>query len=218
MNPPRLILASGSAIRAAILRNAGVAFTAEKPAVDEAAVKRAMEGEDLEKVAMALAEAKALAVRAPGLPSPKRSRPHCELSKDGFAQAGDFVLGSDQILEFEGRAFDKAGTMAEARARLLELQGRSHTLINAAAIAQDGAIVFRHFARPRLFMRALTAGEIDAYLNKAGEEVLQSVGAYQIEGLGAQLFERIEGDYFAVLGLALFPVLGFLRAQGMGPF
>lgn len=196
MTTPRLVLASGSAIRAAILENAGVEFRAEKPAVDETALKQRRAGDNLEDLAMALAEAKALAVKSPG----------------------DFVLGSDQILEFEGRAFDKASTMGEARERLIALEGRTHTLINAAAIARDGEIIYRHLARPTLRMRALTGREIDAYLERAGDEVLASVGCYQVEGLGAGLFEAIEGDYFAVLGLSLFPLIGFLRDHRLGPF
>lgn len=196
MTAPRLVLASGSAIRAAILTNAGIAFRAEKPEVDEEALKRRLAGGDLEEVAMKLAEAKALAVTSPG----------------------DFVLGSDQILEFEGRAFDKATTMEEARRRLIALEGRAHTLINAAAIARDGAIVYRHLARPKLLMRTMTGPEIEAYLERAGDDILASVGCYQVEGLGAGLFERIEGDYFAVLGLALLPLIGFLRGHGLGPF
>lgn len=196
MSVPRLILASGSAIRAAILRNAGVAFRAVTPAIDEEALKQAHAGEDLERLATTLAEAKALSVASPG----------------------DFILGSDQILEFEGRAFDKAKTIDEARQRLAVLAGRTHTLINAAVIAKDGEVVFRHLARPRLQMRALGEFEIDAYLEKAGDAVLESVGCYQLEALGAGLFERIEGDYFAVLGLALFPLIGFLRDHGLGPF
>lgn len=191
MTPP-LILASGSAIRARILEGAGIPFRVTKPGVDESRLKTDMAGAPLEEIAAALAEAKALAVTAPGA----------------------LVLGSDQILEHEGLLYDKPASRAEAKARLLTLQGGAHTLINAVAIARDGRIVFRHLARPRLVMRALSGAEIDRYLEAAGDDVLASVGAYQVEALGAQLFERIEGDYFAVLGLSLFPVLGFLRDQG----
>lgn len=187
----RLILASGSAIRAKILREAGVPFEVRKPNVDEAAIKTRMRGADLERVAQALADAKALAIDAPDV----------------------FVLGSDQILEHRGDLYDKPASRAEAAERLLALQGEEHSLINAVAIARNGAIVFRHLARPRLVMRALSAREIDAYLARAGDQVLSSVGAYQVEAIGAQLFERIDGDYFSVLGLSLFPVLGFLREQ-----
>jgi septum formation protein len=196
--PIRLILASASAIRAKILRDAGVAFAAATPDVDEAALKEGLlkRGAGLEEIAMALAEAKALSVAAPGR----------------------FVLGSDQILEHRGRPFDKPRDRAEAKERLLDLQGDAHTLINAVAIAKDGEIVFRRVDRPQLFMRAMTEPEIDRYLDRAGAGVLASVGAYQVEALGAQLFERIEGDHFAVLGLSILPVLGFLRTQGIEAF
>ena len=195
----RLILASGSAIRARILDSAGLVFDVMRPEVDEAAIKRAAlaTGRTLAEIAQLLADAKALAVAAP---------------PDALA------LGADQILAFDGEGFDKPQSMAEARARLLRLQGRDHALINASAIARGGRIVFRHLAAPRLFMRAMTADEIDAYLAAAGEEILSSVGAYQVEALGSRLFERIEGDYFAVLGLALHPVLGYLRREGLLAF
>lgn len=193
-----LVLASGSAIRANILRAARIDFTVMKPGVDEGAIKREMLAQSAgpEDIAMRLAETKALAVRAPG----------------------KLVLGSDQILEHRGRLFDKPHGRREAHARLLELQGDAHTLINAVAIAKNGHIVFRHLDRPRLFMRPMTGAEIERYLETAGDEVLASVGAYQVEALGSHLFERIEGDHFAVLGLSLFPVLAFLRENGIGAF
>ena len=196
MSRPDLVLASGSAIRAAILKGAGLDFRVQKPAVDEDEIKREMAGEDLEEIAMALAVRKALAVPAPGA----------------------LVIGSDQIMEFEGRAFDKPKSMEEARDRLLDMQGKAHTLINAVAVAKDGAIVYRRLDRPKLVMRAMTKMDIEAYLNAADEGVLASVGAYQIESLGAHLFEQIEGDHFAVLGLSLYPLLGFLAGQGVRPF
>ncbi|HPE32809.1 MAG TPA: nucleoside triphosphate pyrophosphatase [Parvularculaceae bacterium] len=196
MSRPDLVLASGSAIRAAILKGAGLDFRVQKPAVDEDEIKREMAGEDLEEIAMALAVRKALAVPAPGA----------------------LVIGSDQIMEFEGRAFDKPKSMEEACDRLLDMQGKAHTLINAVAVAKDGAIVYRRLDRPKLVMRAMTKRDIEAYLEAAGEGVLASVGAYQIESLGAHLFEQIEGDHFAVLGLSLYPLLGFLAGQGVRPF
>lgn len=194
----RLILASGSAIRAQILREAGVPFEIVKPGVDEDAIKAAAlrEGLSLRETAARLADAKALAVGA----------------------RGAWVLGSDQILAFDGRGFDKPRSLAQAAARLLELQGRSHTLINAVAVAKDGAVVFRHLDEPTLFMRKMSADEIDAYLDAAGDGVLASVGAYQVEALGSRLFEQIDGDYFAVLGLSLMPVLGYLRREGLLAF
>jgi len=190
---PSIVLASGSAIRAAILTAASVGFRQIKPGADEAAIKRENSGAGLEDLAMTLAEAKALGVDA---------------DKDAL------VIGSDQILEFEGRPYDKPQSIEEARERLIALQGRDHTLINAVAVARAGAIVWRRIDRPRLFMREMNEAEIDAYLAAAGEDILASVGAYQVEKLGGRLFERIEGDYFAVLGLSLYPLLGFLRAEG----
>jgi len=192
MNSP-IILASGSAIRARILEGAGVPFRVVKPDVDEGAIKRANAGIDLEALAMRLAEAKALAADAP---------------------PAALVIGSDQILEFKGSAFDKPASMDEARSRLLEMAGAAHTLINAVAVAKGGEIVFRHLDRPKLFVRALVENELDDYLDAAGPDILASVGAYQVESFGARLFEKIEGDYFAVLGLSLFPLLAFLRREG----
>ncbi|MEE2690252.1 MAG: nucleoside triphosphate pyrophosphatase [Pseudomonadota bacterium] len=190
-----IVLASGSAIRARILEAAGVPFRIVKPDVDEAVVKRdcAAAGLDLEATALRLAEEKALAADAP---------------------PETLVIGSDQILEFEERPFDKPASLEEARARLLDLQGRVHTLINAVVVVRSGEIAFSHLDRPRLRMRAMTAAEVDRYLAASGPAVLASVGAYQVEALGARLFEAVEGDYFAVLGLSLFPLLAFLRREG----
>ena len=197
--PTQLILASGSAIRADILRAAGVPFKVIKPDVDEDAIKdrgkRA--GKTLHEIARDLADAKALDVKA----GPE-----------------SLVLGADQIMAFDGEGFDKPKSLDEARARLRDLQGRTHSLINAISIARVGEIVFRNIEEPRLVMRAMSNDEIDAYLIEAGEGVLASVGAYQVENLGARLFDRIEGEYFAVLGLSLFAVLGYLRASGFLEF
>lgn len=193
----RLILASGSAIRARILEGAGIPFDIVRPEVDEDAIrKKALgEGRSLQETAQLLADAKALGAKTRGP-----------------------VIGSDQILAFEGRGFDKPRTMEEARARLKLLQGRRHTLINAVSIARDGKIVFRHVEEPALHMRAMTDAEIGAYLDTAGDEILSSVGAYQVEALGSRLFDRIDGDYFAVLGLSLYPLLGYLRREGLLAF
>ena len=192
---PRIILASGSAIRAAILTAAEVPFEVMRPDVDEDVIKKAgkAQGLDLESLAMALAEAKCM---------------------DIAAKTGAIVIGSDQIMEFEGRAYDKPASMAEARQRLIETRGASHTLINAIAVARNGRIIWRNLDRPKLVMRAMSEAEIDAYLAQCAPDVLNSVGAYQVERLGARLFERIEGDHFAVLGLSLFPLLDLLRREG----
>ena len=192
---PRIILASGSAIRAAILDGAGVPFEVVRPDVDEDVIKRAalQDGVDLEDLAMMLAEAKCRAVAS---------------------KTDAIVIASDQIMEFDGRPYDKPADMAAARARLIETQGGAHTLINAVVVARNGAVIWRNLDRPRLVMRTLSEAEIDAYLQESGPEILASVGAYQIEKLGGRLFERIEGDHFAVLGLALFPLLEVLRREG----
>ncbi len=191
---PRIILASGSVIRAEILRAAGLDFDVKKPGVDESSIKQAAkkEGLDPEKTAMLLAEAKCKAVAS--------------------KHAG-IVIASDQILEFEGRIYDKPKTMSEARNRFVEMQNAPHTLINAIAVARDGDIVWRRLDQPKLFLRALTGKEIDDYLAAAGPEILHSVGGYQIEKLGSRLFHHIEGDHNAVLGLSLFPLLAFLRSE-----
>ena len=192
---PRIILASGSAIRREILTGADIPFEVMKPDVDEDVIKEAGRGEglDLESLAMRLAEAKCM---------------------DIASKTDAIVIGSDQIMEFEGCAYDKPIDMKAAKARLMETQGAPHTLINAIAVARDGKIVWRNLDRPTLVMRALSETEIDAYLEAAGPDILHSVGAYQIEKLGSRLFERIEGDHFAVLGLSLYPLLDFLRREG----
>lgn len=191
----RIILASTSRIRMRILSAAGVPFETARPGVDEASLKRSAlaEGESLDAVTQRLADAKALAITPPD---------------------DALVIGSDQMLEFAGEGLDKPVSMDEARTRLLAMQGKSHALINAVAVARGGAVRFRHLERTNLHLRPASPAEIDLYLEAAGEEILSSVAAYQVEALGSRLFERIEGDYFAVLGLALFPLLGFLRAEG----
>ena len=172
-----------------------VPFEAMKPDVDETVIKDAVQkdGVDLETLAMMLAEAKCM---------------------DVARRTDAIVIGSDQIMEFQGRAYDKPADLAEARARLTEIQDASHTLINAVAVARNGEIIWRNLDRPSLTMRAMTVEEIDAYLDEAGPEILASVGAYQIEKLGGRLFERVEGDHFAILGLSLFPLLDLLRREG----
>lgn len=194
-NTPRIILASGSAIRREILGGANIPFEVMKPDVDEDIIKEEgrRENLDLESLAMRLAEAKCM---------------------DIAAKTDAIVIGSDQIMEFQGRAYDKPTDMKAAKARLMETRGAPHTLINAIAVARHGEIVWRNLDRPTLIMRALTELEIDTYLEAAGPDILHSVGAYQIEKLGSRLFERIEGDHFAVLGLSLYPLLDLLRREG----
>jgi septum formation protein len=193
-----LILASGSAARRRMLEAAGIAFEVDAPRVDEEAAKASLraEGATPRDQATALAELKALSVST---------------RRDGF------VIGADQMLALEGQAFDKPKNAAEAREHLLRLRGLTHELITAAVVARDGEVIWRHIDTPRLTMRAFSDAFLDNYLGRAGESVLTSVGAYQLEGLGAQLFERVEGDYFSILGLQVLPLLTFLREQGIAP-
>lgn len=193
-----LTLASTSAIRRHLLTQAGIQFEAVGSGVDEDAVKDAMraEGASPRNQADKLAELKALKV--------SQKRP-------------GFVLGCDQILSFEGHSFDKAETLDEAFERLSQLRGKTHSLECAAVIAKDGQPVWRLVTSPKLTMRGFSDDFLRAYLNSHGQEALSSVGCYQFEGPGAQLFERVEGDFFSILGLPLLEVLAFLRLHGEIP-
>lgn len=191
-----LVLASTSAARRALLTGAGLAFEATAPEVDEAAVKARVQGEggDPRRVAEVLAAAKAQAVSA--------RRP------------GALVLGADQTLEFDGALFDKPRSLEEARARLKAMAGRVHLLHSAAAVALDGQVVWATAPTARLTLRAFSDAFLDAYLGRNPEAALRSVAGYELEGEGVQLFERVDGDYFTILGLPLLPLLDFLRGQG----
>lgn len=179
-----------------MLEAAGLSFTATSPRVDEEAAKASLRagGVSPRNQADALAELKALS-----------------LSRGST----DFVIGADQMLAMGGEVFDKPTSIAQAREHLLRLRGQTHELITAAVVAREGAVIWRHIDTPRLKMRAFSDAFLDDYLARAGEGTLTSVGAYQLEGLGAQLFERVEGDYFSVLGLPLLPLLAFLREHGI---
>lgn len=191
----RLILASRSAARRALLTQAGVAYAAEDAGVDEEAIKAASGHLSPAELAVELAAAKALAV--------SRRDP------------GAWVLGADQTLEFEGGLISKAGTLAEARARLAAMRGRAHSLHSGLALAKDGAVVWSGVETAVMRMRAFSDDFLDAYLAAEGDVLLTVVGSYRLEGLGAQLFEAVEGDYFTVLGLPLWPVLTELRRAGV---
>ena len=182
-----------------MLAAAGLALEAVSPDVDEGEIKRAMAAEQAppEAVAGALAETKAVRV----------SRRH----------PGALVIGADLVLVCDGRMFDKAADLDEARANLRAIAGRTHELVCATAVVRDGAVIWRHCERPRLSMRPLDEAEIERYLAQAGAAVLNSVGAYHLEGRGAQLFERVEGDFFSILGLPLLPLLAFLRQHDIVP-
>ncbi|MEM9706594.1 MAG: Maf family protein [Pseudomonadota bacterium] len=200
----KIILASGSAIRAQMLKDAGVVFDVIKTGVDEAAIKRQSveEGETADLIALRLAVAKARAAPAPAEEA---------AGDDGLA--GAYVIGCDQILEMDGEIYDKPQNLSEARSRLVAMQGRSHALVNGLAVIRDGEVVFTNSASAILTMRAFDEAAIEAYLSNAGEGILSSVGGYQVEKLGSRLFSHIDGDYFTVLGMALLPLLGFLRDE-----
>ena len=190
-----IILASGSMSRRGLLAAAGVVADSVKPLVDEDAAKAAMrqDGISVRDQAMALAELKAGKVSAtrPGL-----------------------VIGGDQMLSLDNHPFDKPKSLDEARTHLRSLSGRTHILETAIVVCENGAPVWRHLARPRLTMRPLSDAFIDSYIDRMGEPLLATVGAYQLEGLGAQLFTEIEGDYFSILGLPLLPLLDYFRVRG----
>jgi septum formation protein len=188
-----IVLASASSARRLLLERAGIAHVCEPAAIDEAAVKAAMQGVAVEEVALALADSKACAVAT--------RRP------------GAVVIGADQILECDGRWFDKPADVAEAARHLRALRGRTHRLVSAAVAVRDGARLWRHVAEARLTMRPFSDHFLDDYLACGGPAILESVGAYRLEGPGAQLFETIDGDYFTILGLPLLPLLEFLRRE-----
>ena len=200
-----LILGSGSAVRAMLLSQAGVEFEVVTSEVDEDAIKDEFsKSEQLgdtefatDKLALKLAEAKALAVA----------------SKHPDA----IVIGADQILSCEGRRFDKPKSLDEARTNLKFFRGKPHILHGGIAIAQGDAIIWGHSDRATLTMRGFTDAFLEEYLARLGDEVLKSVGCYQMEGPGVQLFERIEGDYFTILGLPLLALLAELRRLAAVP-
>lgn len=191
----RLILASKSAARRAMLADAGVVFSVQVADVDEDAVKAAHDPADAAGLAVELARVKALAV----------SR------HDDDA----WVLGADQTLAFDGGLVSKAASLDAARARLMSMRGRAHHLHSGAALARNGQIVWSGVDTATLRVRAFSEAFLDAYLAAEGEALLACVGSYRLEGMGSQLFEAVEGDYFTVLGLPLWPVLAELRRAGV---
>lgn len=192
----QIILASGSESRRSLLAGAGVQAKSVRPNVDEEMARAAFrqDGLKIRDQAMRLAELKAqkVSLREPGL-----------------------VIGGDQMLNLEETAFDKPKDLADARNHLIEMSGKTHVLETALVVYENGQSVWRHLARPKLSMRTLSPEFIDNYIAETGEAVLSTVGAYKLEELGAQLFSRIEGDYFSILGLPLFPLLDYLRERGV---
>ena len=190
-----LILASQSRARQLLLANAGIAFEAAPAHIDERGIQEAIGAASPTDIAARLAREKALVVSA--------------------RKPGRHVVGADQTLALGERLFNKPEGRAEALAQLQALAGQRHQLHSAIAVACDGKILFEHVAIAGLTMRPLRENEIAAYLDEAGDAVTSSVGAYQLEGLGVHLFDRIEGDHFTILGLPLLPLLGFLRGAGL---
>jgi septum formation protein len=190
-----LILASQSHARQALLANAGIAFEAVPAEIDERAIQRASGLSAPGEIAAVLAREKAISV--------------------SLRRPGQFVVGADQTLALDQRLFSKPAGRVQAADQLRALAGQSHELHSAVAVARDGEILFEDVSIARMTMRPLDGAAIRAYLDTAGEAVTSSVGAYQLEGLGVHLFERIEGDHFTILGLPLLPLLKFLRSQGL---
>ncbi|MFD2239176.1 Maf-like protein [Aureimonas populi] len=192
----RIILASGSAHRQALLRNAGIAFEAIASDFDERALEAplARSGANGEDIAQVLAEAKASDV----------SQRHADA----------LVIGADQTLTLGSERLHKPAGMEEARRQLLALSGRTHRLASAVVLAHNGAPLWRHVETADITFRALTPPQIGRYLARAGADALTSVGCYQIEGPGLQLMERVEGDFFTIVGLPMLPLIRELRAQG----
>lgn len=197
MKPPKLVLASASPTRARLLADAGLKPTVEPADIDEAAIKAACRAEGVDAGACALTLAEAKAQRVAG------------------RMPGALVLGADQILVCDGQWFDKPADRAAARTQLIVLRDQRHVLATAAVLVKNGVVVWHALEQPALTMRRFSDEFLDAYLAAAGDSVLASVGAYQIEGRGIQLMAAVEGDHFAILGLPLLPLLEFLRDGGL---
>lgn len=196
-----LILASGSAARRAMLLAAGLSFEAKPADVDEEAITSAMASEsdhaEAADIARVLAREKARSI--------------------SLVRPDAVVIGSDQVLAAGRRKFAKAKSLGEARQTLEALRGRSHELVSGVALAQNGEILWEAIDSAELKMRNLSDAFLDEYLQRVGNRILGSVGCYEIEGPGVQLFETIEGDIFTILGMPLLPLLGELRVRGVVP-
>jgi len=176
------------------MENAGLAFESRAADIDERKIEAGLEGASPDEVALSLAKAKALDV--------------------GSHFSGALVIGSDQTMSLGSRVYHKTKSLAEAKESLLSLSGKTHRLNSAIALARNNEILWEHVAHADLTVRTLSESFVDRYLSRAGEKVFGSVGAYQLEGEGIQLFSRIEGDYFTILGLPMLPLLEKLRELG----
>ncbi len=195
----RLILASGSAARRELLNAAGLVFDVIPADIDEIAIRDAIlektSGAEAGDVASVLASEKARVV--------------------SVANPDALVIGADQVLALGGKIFAKAASLAEAHEHLAMLRGRTHDLVSAVALAQGGNVRWQTTATAGMTMRDYSDEFIGAYLERTGDRILGSVGCYELEALGVQLFERIEGDYFTILGIPLLPLLAQLRVEQM---
>jgi septum formation protein len=194
-----LILASGSPYRRKMLEAAGLAFRVVPADVDEVALKRSLAAQTPKPAPAAIADALARA----------------KAQSVSVRHAGATVIGADQVLEHAGELLDKPGDLAAARAQLERLRGKSHRLISAVVVAEAGQVLWTHVDEAVLTMRPFTPEFLDRYLAEAGPDLCRIVGAYEIEGLGIQLFERVEGDHFTIIGLPLVPLLAELRSRGV---
>jgi len=191
------ILASGSSIRAQLLRNAAVDFVVNVPRIDEASIKQSLIAEQASPrdIADTLAETKARRI--------------------SNKSPGALVLGNDQVLDFEGQLLSKPHTSQQAVDQLKSMRGKRHRLYSAAVICENGQAIWRHVGRVTLYMRDISDAYLDGYVERNWPGISQAVGAYQLEHEGVRLFSRIEGDYFNVLGMPLLEILSFLNVRGV---
>ena len=188
-------LASKSETRGKLLKNAKISFSRIDHGVDEDEVKISLQNQSPTEIAVKLSELKATQ------PNPENKE--------------DLVIGSDQVLDLEGKLFNKARDLDEAKSQLIELSGKKHNLITSTVIAQNKNIIWRHLDKSTLVMRTLTTKEIDNYLNEVDKSILNLVGVYAIEQEGIKLFEKIDGDFFSIQGLSVTPLINFLRQHNL---
>ena len=188
-------LASKSETRGKLLKNAKISFSRIDHGVDEDEVKISLQNQSPKEIAVKLSELKATQ------PNPENKE--------------DLVIGSDQVLDLEGKLFNKARDLDEAKSQLIELSGKKHNLITSTVIAQNKNIIWRHLDKSTLVMRTLTTNEIDNYLNEVDKSILNLVGVYAIEQEGIKLFEKIDGDFFSIQGLSVTPLINFLRQHNL---
>ena len=188
-------LASKSETRGKLLKNAKISFSRIDHGVDEDEVKISLQNQSPTEIAVKLSELKATQ------PNPENKE--------------DLVIGSDQVLDLEGKLFNKARDLDEAKSQLIKLSGKKHNLITSTVIAQNKNIIWRHLDKSTLVMRTLTTNEIDNYLNEVDKSILNLVGVYAIEQEGIKLFEKIDGDFFSIQGLSVTPLINFLRQHNL---